>query len=123
MFYSHAIRALWSIRHGTDNQYYMSEYASPAAREFGERLRAQRLKLGISQETLAELSGMHWTAVGKLERGQRNPSLHNIIRIAGGLDVDPALLVTGLSTAMLPQAPAPRSRAAEIRQRRSSGER
>jgi transcriptional regulator with XRE-family HTH domain len=80
----------------------MPEPLSDAAREFGERVRAERLKLGISQETLAELTGIHWTALGKVERGQRNPGLHSIVRIAAGLDVDPAVLIGGLTGLMLP---------------------
>jgi len=76
---------------------------SDAAAAFGARVREQRQRIGISQETLAELSGIHWTALGKIERGQRNPSLRNIIKIASGLDVDAGLLVTGLTSDMLPQ--------------------
>ncbi|WP_440657184.1 helix-turn-helix transcriptional regulator [Clavibacter nebraskensis] len=76
---------------------------SDAAAEFGSRVREQRQRIGISQETLAELSGIHWTALGKIERGQRNPSLRNIIKIASGLDVDAGLLATGLTADMLPQ--------------------
>ena len=67
-----------------------------AAREFGARVRAARQRLGISQETLADLSAMHWTAVGRLERGLGNPTLAVILRIAAGLDIDPAELVAGL---------------------------
>ncbi|OUE08619.1 XRE family transcriptional regulator [Clavibacter michiganensis] len=76
---------------------------SDAAAEFGARVREQRQRIGISQETLAELSGIHWTALGKIERGQRNPSLRNIVKIASGLDVDAGILVTGLTADMLPQ--------------------
>ena len=70
---------------------------SLASRDFGTRVRAARHRLGISQETLADLSDMHWTAVGRLERGTGNPTLAVILRIAAGLDVDPAELVTGLA--------------------------
>ena len=70
--------------------------SSTAATEFGARIRARRQRLGISQETLADLSAMHWTAVGRLERGLGNPTLAVILRIAAGLDIDPAELVAGL---------------------------
>jgi transcriptional regulator with XRE-family HTH domain len=50
----------------------------------------------VSQERLAESAGLHRTYVGHLERGEVNPSLHNIVRIAEALGVDPAELVKGL---------------------------
>ncbi|MHB1172307.1 MAG: helix-turn-helix domain-containing protein [Lacisediminihabitans sp.] len=96
----------------------MPEPISSAAREFGDRVRAERLKLGISQETLAELTGIHWTALGKVERGQRNPSLHSIVRIATGLDIDPAVLLRGLTDSMLPLLEKRPSRAELIREDR-----
>jgi hypothetical protein len=46
---------------------------------------------------LAERCGVHWTFLGQVERGQRNLSLHNILKVARGLRVDPAELVKGLS--------------------------
>lgn len=53
-------------------------------------LRAQR---GISQEALADLSGMHRTYLGGIERGWRNPSYTNIRKIADALDVRPSELM------------------------------
>lgn len=69
---------------------------------FGERVRVERNKLGLSQEALAQKCGVHWTFLGQVERGQRNLSLHNIVKIAGGLEVDPAALVRGLAGGDLP---------------------
>lgn len=69
---------------------------SPVARAFGERVRARRQELGKSQERLANDCGLHWTYVGQVERGRRNISLHNIIKIAEGLEIDPGELVRGL---------------------------
>lgn len=69
---------------------------SSAASEFGARVRARRRELGLSQEALAEGSELHWTFIGQVERGQRNLSLHNILRVARVLDVDPGELVRGL---------------------------
>lgn len=53
------------------------------------RVRARRQALGKSQEQLADDSGLHWTFVGQVERGRRNLTLHNILKLAEGLDVDP----------------------------------
>lgn len=73
-----------------------AEPISPATRAFGERVRARRHELGESQEDLADASGLHWTFVGQVERGRRNISLHNILKIAQGLQIDPGDLVRGL---------------------------
>jgi transcriptional regulator with XRE-family HTH domain len=99
----------------------MPEVKSDAARIFGERVRANRQRLGISQETLAELSGVHWTFVGQVERGARNLSLHNIIKLAGGLDVDPAVLLSGIPASAVPHEDRPISEAERIRIQRQSG--
>jgi transcriptional regulator with XRE-family HTH domain len=99
----------------------MPEIKSDAAKLFGERVRANRQRLGISQETLAQLSEVHWTFIGQVERGVRNLSLHNIIKIAGGLDVDPAILVAGIPATAVPHEERPQSEADRIRIERQSG--
>jgi transcriptional regulator with XRE-family HTH domain len=99
----------------------MHETKSEAARIFGQRVRAERLRLGISQETLAQLSDVHWTFVGQVERGTRNLSLHNIIKIAAGLDVDPAILITGIRASDVPHEERPASQADRIRIERQAG--
>lgn len=52
--------------------------------------------MGLSQEALADTCELHWTYIGQVERGQRNISLHNILRLAAALKIDPGELVTGL---------------------------
>ncbi|GAB3168169.1 helix-turn-helix transcriptional regulator [Myceligenerans halotolerans] len=69
---------------------------SEAAKEFGARVRQRRQALGKSLEQLDEMGGGHWSFLGQVERGQRNPTLHNILKIAEALGVDPAELITGL---------------------------
>jgi transcriptional regulator with XRE-family HTH domain len=66
------------------------------AEEFGRRVRATRHQRRVSQETLGERSGLHRTYIGHVERGEVNPSLWNVLRIAAALGVDPAELVRGL---------------------------
>ncbi len=65
-------------------------------REFGTRIRALRKELALSQEELGEVAGLHRTYIGHLERGEVNPSLINILRVAKALKVDPSDLVSGL---------------------------
>ncbi len=64
-------------------------------RAFGKRLRELRIKVGISQEKLAELADLHRNYVGLLERGLQSPSLNTICRLAKALKVKPyELLMT-----------------------------
>jgi transcriptional regulator with XRE-family HTH domain len=74
----------------------MATPLSTATRKFGERVRSRRNDLGLSQEALADVAGLHWTFVGQVERGQRNLNLHNICKLAKALRVDPSQLVEGL---------------------------
>lgn len=65
-------------------------------REFGARVRDRRLTIGLSQEAAAVKCGVHWTQLGKVERGQRSLRLETLIKIADGLEIDAGLLVSGL---------------------------
>jgi transcriptional regulator with XRE-family HTH domain len=49
---------------------------------FGKAIRRRRRELDLSQEQLAELSELHRTYISSIERGQRNPSLENIEKLA-----------------------------------------
>lgn len=69
---------------------------SEAAATFGRRVRSRREELGLTQETLGDTTGLHWTFVGQVERGRRNLSLHNILKLAAGLNIDAGELVQGL---------------------------
>lgn len=59
---------------------------------FGENIRARRLEIGLSQEELADLAGLHRTYIGAIERGERNVSFVNILRISRALGVQPSEL-------------------------------
>ena len=60
---------------------------------FGSRVRAERERLGVSQEELADRAGMHRTYLGGVERGERNLGLLNVLRIARALGIAPSLLL------------------------------
>lgn len=62
----------------------------------GVTMRHLRKRLGYSQEALAEKAGLHRTYVGAVERGERNVSLENILRIARALKVTPSQLLEGI---------------------------
>ena len=65
-------------------------------RECGARVRDRRQEIGLSQESAAVRCGIHWTQLGKVERGQRSLRLETIVKIADGLDIDAGKLVSGL---------------------------
>lgn len=59
---------------------------------FGNNLRWYRLQKGLSQEKLAELSGLHRTYISSIERNRRSISLENIQRIADALEIETSIL-------------------------------
>jgi transcriptional regulator with XRE-family HTH domain len=59
----------------------------------GRNIRKFRLESKISQEKLAELSNLHPTFIGRLERGTVNVSLWSLEAIAKALRVKPGLLL------------------------------
>ena len=59
-------------------------------------MRKRREQLGLTQEALGELAGLHFTYIGSVERGERNVSLLNILKIADALELDPSKLVARL---------------------------
>lgn len=60
---------------------------------FAQNVYAYRAAKGISQEKLAELSGLHRTYISAIEREKRNISIDNIERIATALDIEPYKLL------------------------------
>jgi transcriptional regulator with XRE-family HTH domain len=66
-------------------------------KKFGERIRILRRQAGWSQEELAAACGLHRTYVGAVERGERNVSLVNIVRLARALRAKPGDLMEDIS--------------------------
>lgn len=100
-FDQHAYMTLWPIPRGTYVVSLVSvDQAKPALNEttrvFGERVRDRRVALELSQEAAAVRCGIHWTQLGKVERGQRSLRLETIVKIADGLAIDAGKLVSGL---------------------------
>ena len=63
-----------------------------AQKRLGMIIRDKRKELGYSQEAFASHCGGHRTYMGAVERGERNISLLNIIRITNALKILPSEL-------------------------------
>jgi transcriptional regulator with XRE-family HTH domain len=61
--------------------------ASELSRRFGDAVRRERVKAGLSQEALAERAGLHPTYISMVERGVRNATLEVAGRLARGLEM------------------------------------
>lgn len=61
--------------------------------KLGCAIRDQRKVLGLSQEALADAAGIDRAHMGKIERGERNATLLNVIRIAGALGTSASVLL------------------------------
>lgn len=63
---------------------------------YGRRVRKLRAERKLSQEKLAELADLHRNYVGGVERGERNVSLINIVKIAKALRISLSEMFKGL---------------------------
>jgi transcriptional regulator with XRE-family HTH domain len=78
----------------------------PDKAALGRAVRTLRLEAEMTQEELAHAAGLHWTYIGGIERGERNPSWENVVKLARGLN-------TGISQLA--------ARAEELASRRARG--
>lgn len=69
--------------------------------DFGGRVSALRLIRGLSQQQLANKTGLHRTYIGGIERGERNVSLLNIHKLAAALGVVAILLAPAIAATVI----------------------
>jgi transcriptional regulator with XRE-family HTH domain len=62
----------------------------------GANIRAQRKRLGLTQEGLADRAGMHLVEVGRAERGVRDLRVSSVAKLARALDVPAMELLRGV---------------------------
>lgn len=68
----------------------------PILIKFAKRVRAERKRLGLSQEDFADKAGFHRTYIGMIERAERNITLGNIEKLAKALRLSISTLLKGL---------------------------
>lgn len=69
------------------------KHKDPELMALGRHVRELREAVGMTQEALADAAGLHWTYVGQIERGERNLSYKNLLKLARGLGVEPGQLI------------------------------
>ncbi|WCD77869.1 helix-turn-helix domain-containing protein [Pseudomonas sp. TUM22785] len=71
------------------------EYANDGGSllKLGNAVRARRKTLDLSQEALADAAGIDRSHMGKIERGERNVTFLNIVRIATAMQCSPSDLL------------------------------
>lgn len=70
------------------------------AKAFGSVIRKERVRKGVAQDQLALIADIDRSYLGKLERGERQPSLGMLLRIGGSLEVSGAELVRRVESAL-----------------------
>lgn len=65
----------------------------PWVGNLGSNLRAARARLELTQEQVAERSGVHATEVSRIEAGKRDPQVSTLEKLAAAVEVPPGRLL------------------------------
>jgi len=63
--------------------------------DLGTNLRAARERLGLTQEQVAQRSGVHATEVSRIESGKRDPQVSTLRRLADAVEIKAGQLLDG----------------------------
>lgn len=69
---------------------------NPVAVQFGKNLRACRRRAGLVQGELAYRASMHRSEISMFERGEREPRLRSVVRLASALSAAVDDLLRGI---------------------------
>ncbi|MCK9223928.1 MAG: helix-turn-helix transcriptional regulator [Candidatus Muirbacterium halophilum] len=61
--------------------------------ELGQKIKKFRMEKNITQEKLAEIIDVHFTYIGRIERGEKTPSLKTLKKITQALNISSDLLI------------------------------
>jgi len=62
----------------------------------GARIRSERIRAEMTQECLAELAGIHWKTLGRIERGEFAFSIIVFARLAQHLNANPTTMLADI---------------------------
>ena len=71
-----------------------SRAATSYRKSVGQAVRSRREGLGVSQEAFAYACRLHRTYIGRLERGEVNVGLDNLVNVARALGVPLSTLIS-----------------------------
>lgn len=72
----------------------MAQLRTPEAMQLiGTNLKKYRLEKNLSQESLANVSGIDWSTISRIERGIVNTSISVIFALAQALGIEPYQLL------------------------------
>ena len=71
-----------------------ASFHAASALAFGTAVREARLNAGIAQEALAHMADLERSYLGRIERGQSQPTLYVIFKVADALGYDVGQLLT-----------------------------
>ena len=74
----------------------------------GRAVRDARQAAGLSQEKCGEIAGLHRNEIGALERGEKNVSFINLLRVCAAIKRSPSDLLSGLTLSVIRRLPAKR---------------
>ena len=75
----------------------MPRVASAAAAHIGQRIAGGRLKIALTQDELAAISGIDSSNIRAYENGRAMPSVQSLVRIAFALGLEPGALLEGVT--------------------------
>lgn len=69
---------------------------APPLEKLGSRIRELRQQKSLSQEEFAQLAELDRSYIGQIERGERNISFNNLVRIADAFDISLSDILEGI---------------------------
>lgn len=76
---------------------YQHQRLERVTKALGGRIKNLRVQKGLSQMAMAQISGLSAPLLFKIEQGDSNPSISNLLKIAGTLKISLSQLFQGLA--------------------------